>query len=273
MHTKVSQLKRFKESMPAWRSASTLYRYPRLVATFIDYVGVKPTYDKVDAMRFLNHIINSGLSKNYAQWSAYILKQFYESLGLTFPLKARDLPQVGPGDINAPVFAAAYVESLVKAVKRKGDPRMRAYLALSTAFGLRREELALLSSKNIDNGVVTFQAIKHGEIRQLTMPQEIQPYILGYELAPAHPQTATNVLKKIQLLAGYKHEERDGWHSIRRGLITGLVSAGVPISHVYSFMGWKLSRRLGIVGVYTRPDFKDVEEAVYAKHPFTPFWR
>jgi hypothetical protein len=47
---------------------------------------------------------------------------------------------------------------------------------------------------------------------------------------------------------------------------------GVPPSHIFSFMGWKLSSQFGIMGTYTRPNPKEVESLVYDKHPFLPLW-
>ena len=273
MTTKAQLLRLFKESTPSWRSEATRYRYPRLVERFIDYVGAKPSYTKADAIRFLNHILNSGLSKNYARWSAYVLKQFYESLDLDFPLKATDLPQIEPGDVVAPLFGTEYIRSLIDAVKRKGDPKARAYLALSTAFGPRRSELASLSTKNINNGTITIKTMKHGEPRHLVIPEEVRPYITIYKFTPTHPQTMTNLFKRIQLLAGYKHGVHDGWHGIRRSLVTNLMSNGVQPHLVWAFMGWKLSSRLGILGEYTRPDPEVVQQVCYEKHPFLPLWR
>lgn len=271
--TKSQLISRFKETMPAWRSQSTLYRYPRLASHFIDFIGVKQVYDKADAMRFLNHIINSGLSKNYASWSGYVLKQFYESLGLTFPLQAGDLPKPSEDEIVAPVFSADYVHSLIKIVKSKGTPQMKAYLALSTTYGFRRQELADISSKSINDSVIKVPTVKGKVLREHLVPDDIAPYLAGYKFKPVHPQTIINVFLRMQELAKLKHGDREGFHSIRRSLVTELLNAGVPIHITYSFMGWKLSTRLGIIGIYARPSPLEVDKVVMSKHPFISMWR
>jgi hypothetical protein len=217
MLTKEKLLRDFKDSMPVWRKELTLYRYPRIVETFIDYIGVKQTYTKSDTVRFLNHILNSGLSKNYARWSAYILKQFYESLGIEFPLKAKELPQVEPGDVTAPVFGPDYIRSLVEAVKGKGTPMMKAYLSLSTTFGMRREELASLTGSSFSNHTITIKTVKGGEIRSFSVPEQIRPFVDDFNFRKVHPQTMTNLIKKIQLISGFKHEQGDGWHCVPPG--------------------------------------------------------
>lgn len=273
MVTKQGLLTNFEESIPAWRSESTKIRYPLLVGHFIDFVGVKSTYDRTDAMKFLNHIVKSGMSSNYARWAYYVLRNFYKSLGIEFPLTSRELPPLhGPGEINAPVFSSDYVGKLISAVKKKGDAGMKAYLALSTTYGFRRMELARMSNSAISNSLLRVQSVKGGELREHIIPDDVSPYINGFKFKKVSDQTLTNIFHRMQGLAGLPQNLGDGYHSIRRSLITELLAAGVPIHIVYSFIGWKLSSKLGIMGVYTRPDPKMRDEMVMSHHPFLNFW-
>lgn len=150
---------------------------------------------------------------------------------------------------------------------------MKAYLALSSIYGMRRQELASLSTKSIDNSVIHIPTVKGGSMRAHTIPSEIAPYLAAYKLKQVHPQTMVNLFLRMQELAKLKHGEREGLHSIRRSLVTELLNNGVLVHVVYSFMGWKLSTRLGIVGVYARPDPKEVDRIVLSKHPFLSSWR
>lgn len=274
MVTKETLLRNFKESMPAWRSESTKYRYPALIGHFIDHIGAKSTYDRTDAMKFLNYMVRSGRSANYARWSYHVLRQFYKSLGIEFPLSARELPPLpGSDEINAPVFSREYVEALIAAVKRKGTPAMKAYLALSTTFGFRRMELAKMSSSAIFNGVIEVQAVKGGELRKHLVPEEIAPYLAGFQFPQRHEQTMVNLFHRMQSLAGLPQNIGDGFHALRRSLVTELTQTGLPLATIYTFMGWKLSSRFGILGVYTRIDSKEVCRVVYRVHPFLNAWR
>jgi len=274
MVTKSSLIKQFKDSIPAWRSQSTLYRYPNLVSHFIEYIGAKDSYDRADAMKFLNRIANNGQSKNYVRWSAYVLSQFYKSLGITFPLTPGDLPPApNPDELIAPTFSREYISNLIAAVKENGDARMKAYLALSTTFGLRRLELAKVSKGDISDGTIYIHTSKGGTPRTHLIPSEIKEYISGFDFQPVHPQSYIYLFSKMQKLAKLKHRNREGFHSIRRGLVTELLGAGIPIHIVYSFMRWKLSSRLGIVGTYARPKPEDVDRMVFEKHPFLSSWR
>lgn len=271
--TKEKLLKNFRESLPAWRSQSTLYRYPQLISHFIDFVGVKSTYDRTDAMKFLNHIVTSGMSNNYARWAYYILRNFYKSLGITFPLTARELPPLpGPEGLNAPVFSPDYVEKLITTVRKKGNPAMKAYLALSTTFGFRRVELARISDSAISNSLIRVQSVKGGQLREHIIPDEIALYLAGFKFKKVSDQTLTNIFHRMQGLSGLPQEEGEGWHGIRRSLVTELLGAGVPIHIVYSFIGWKLSSRLGIIGTYARPEPTMRDELVYEHHPWLRSW-
>lgn len=270
MPTKSSLLRQFKDSLPAWRSQSVLYRYPRLVEHFIDYVGVKQTYTKADAMRFLNHMSQSGMSVNYIRWASYILKTFFESLGLTYPVGSGDLRKPRQGDVIAPVYSLDYIHTLVDAVRTKGSLQMQSYLAISTAYAPRRLEMARLSAKDISNGYINIQTVKGGLLRRHTLFTEITPY-LNYKFKPVHEQTLGNVFVRIQQLAGFKHEEREGWHGLRRSLVTELLNNGVPIHITYSFMGWSPGR-LGILGTYSKPQPELVDEVVHEHHPFLKLW-
>lgn len=271
MVTKETLLKNFQESLPAWRSQSVHYRYPQLVSRFIDFVGIKPTYGRSDAMKFLNHIATSGLSTNYVRWAYYILRQFYKSLGIEFPLTTRELPPL-PDEVNAPVFSHDYVGRLISAVKSKGDPSMRAYLALSTTYGFRRMELARFQNSNIYNGVLQVKTVKGGQLREHLVPKETAPYLTAYKFKKVSDQTLTNIFHRMQRLAELPQAEGEGFHAIRRALVTELLGAGVPIHIVYSFIGWKLSSRMGIIGVYARPDPKTRDDLIYSRHPFLQSW-
>lgn len=273
MISKQSLLKDFKESIPAWRSSSVHSRYPRLAEHFIDYIGAKSTYNRADAMKFLNYITRSGGSSNYVRWSYYVLRQFYKSLGIEFPLSARELPPLpGPDEMNAPVFTHDYVERFITTVKKRGDAGMKAYLALSTTYGFRRCELTRFQNSNISNGLLGVKAVKGGQLREHLIPEEIVSYIDGYHFKQVSEQTLTNIFHRMQKLSALPQNLGDGYHAFRRALITELLGAGVPIPYVYSFIGWKLSSKLGIMGVYTRPDPRTRDGLIYSKHPFLPLW-
>ncbi|MHA1813648.1 MAG: tyrosine-type recombinase/integrase [Candidatus Thorarchaeota archaeon] len=265
--SKRTLLRKFENSIPAWRSESTRYRYPNLAMSFIDYIGVKDRYTREDAIRFLNAMSRQGKSAGYIRWAAYVLRQFYKSLGLPPPLQPGEMPPES-ADVNAPVMSADDISKLVSFVRKDGIAAT--YIALSTTYGMRRTELAKVSSADINNGTILVHTAKGGRPRTHLIPPEIRPY-LDVDLRPVNEQTLTNMFSRACTAAGVGNTGY-GFHSIRRSLVTELLNAGVPVHMVYDFMRWKISSKLGILGVYARPDPARVDEEVFNKHPFLKLW-
>ena len=274
MVTKKELLDKFRNDIPSWRSQSTRYRYPNLAENFIDCVGVKSSYDRADIMKFLNLLADEGKTKNTLRWTAYVLRRFFKSLGIEFPLSPEEFPpNPSDDDIQAPVLSRDDVAQLITSVRYKGTSRMKAYLALSTTFGLRRGELIRVNRKDIKNGKILIHTIKGGTPRSHLIPDEIKEHLDGYSFGPLHEQSLIYLFSRMQRLAELEHSNREGFHSIRRGLVTELLNAGVQIHFVYSFMRWKMATRLGTMGIYTRPDPEQVDKTVFKVHPYLKFWR
>ncbi len=264
----------FRESIPAWASQSTRYKYPRVAAQFVTYIGAKDTYTKKDAVRWLNHLTAEKKSKGHIRWSAYVLTSFYKSLELPAPFKSREYPPAPTDDElveSVPALSKAVVQEMIEAVKARGTPRMQAYLVLSTTYGLRAEEMARITNGDIDNGTLMIRPLKSGSDRMHRVPGEIVAYLEEYDFPKLHPQSIINMFLAIQKLTGHKHKNREGWHSIRRRLIQELADSGVEERHRYSFMRWKAARR-GIMGVYEKPKPDEAEDIVFNVHPFINEW-
>lgn len=273
MTTKASLLAKFMANIPAWRSASLKYRYPNLASHFIELIGVKEVYTKADAITFLNYLSNSGRSKNTVRWSAYVLRKFYEALGLDFPLKEKELPPLpNSSEISAPVFSVDEVQKLIKVVREKGTPEMKVYLALSTTYGLRRSEMEVIQKSDVALDKILIHTTKRGAPRWHIIPNEIG-FIAVYPFEPITGDHLRTLFLRAQRLARAGHEAGEGYHAIRRQLVTSLLGVGVPPPVVYDFMRWKLSSRLGIMGEYTKLDHNVVDRAVFKSHPFLEAWR
>ncbi len=272
MTSKQQIISRYKESIPVWLSQSVQYKYPRAVEQFVEYIGVKEVYTREDAIRFLNHV-SSATSNSYARWMAYILKQFYRSLGIQFPLAASEFPpSPAPEEMNAPMMSEVDIIRMIIAVKQRGSPKMKAHLALSTTYGLRRIELATVRFADITRNTVNIHTAKKGNPRQHLIPNEVREYIAGYGYPAIHEQSLTYLFHAMQMLSGLRHNDREGFHSIRRSLVTELVMRGVREPLVYNFMRWKMTSRLGVMGIYTRLDPAEVDRAVFEHHPFLSSW-
>lgn len=275
MQTAKQIVEQFRESIPHWGSKSMRYNYPGVVARFVDYIGAKETYTKTDAVRWLNHLIAEGKSKGSVRWYAYVLTSFYKSRDLTPPFRGREYP-TGPSDdeliVNAPALTKPAIHEMIEAVLDRGSHRMMAYLAISTTYGLRAEELARIKKSDIANNMFTVHTAKGGTERVHKIPEEIAECINDYDFPKIQTQSIINLFKSIQKLSKHKHKNREGWHSIRRRLIQELEDAGVVERHIYTFMRWRATRR-GIMGAYSKPKPDEADSIVFTNHPFLKYWK
>ena len=265
----------YKESIPHWASKSMRDRYPAMVAQFVVSIGPKKVYTKTDAIKWLNRLTNEGRSKGHIRWCAYVLTSFYRSLELDPPFKGREYPS-GPSDdelvTSAPALTKNAIREMIEAVLDRGDHRMMAFLAISTTYGLRAEELSRIKKDDVTRTTFAVHTAKGGAERVHKVPKEIVECISDYDFPKLHTQSIINLFKAIQKLTGHKHKHREGWHSIRRRLVQELEDAGVSERHRYAFMRWG-ARRRGIIGVYSKPKPDEADDKVFKDHPFLKYWR
>jgi len=61
-----------------------------------------------------------------------------------------------------------------------------------------------------------------------------------------------------------------GIHAIRRSLVTSLLDKGIDRAIIHKFMGWR--RKVDIIEIYDRRSPREVDEQVFAVHPFLTLW-
>lgn len=228
-----------------------------------------------------------------------ILRRLYVINGLAWPFRRGDAPVVREQEVYAPALDPADVKMMVDVAlgreKRKGGPKPdsahRAYLCLSTIWGLRRIEMAEMREEHLDipNNLLFVQTAKHGRQRYHHVPEEIWPYLLEWSFVT--PMTVTKLsglfgdLKEMIGLTGSPAEEV-GWHCIRRSAVAVAFSIGLSEPEVHSFYRWKrssnnmalryaTSRMVGTAISSPRGlwgEDKMVDEKVYSLHPFFRFW-
>lgn len=277
MPTKQELLSNFRDSIPAWRSASTLARYPYIAGRFIDHAGVKSTYTKTDAMKFLNHLSHSGGKANYIRWAAFAIAAFYKSLELPAPFTKGELPsRPQESELVRPALTNPQVVELIRAVKSRGTSRMKAYLALSTVYGLRAIELASIKPEVISEDSIMIATAKHGVAGKQPIPAQIQKYVQPHNFKPCTTSALCDLFSNMQKLAEQKHKDKEGFHSIRRRLVRSLIDNGANPRYINLFMRWSSASRSGMMGVYSHPDESEYEAAydnIFSKHPWLKEWR
>lgn len=236
-------------------------------------------FDKAGIQAYADSLIREEKLRGSIQVQLAHLRMLFGALDVPWPFKGRELhisTRVEDSDEGGPVLPPADVERLVLGAIQQflgGTPTKRARaacVALSTIWGFRAIELERILAGGLDGVTVRVRTGKGGMTREHPIPSVLRP-ILTLATGEAAATRATLHQRFIHLMRGYVRDPRygEGWHSIRRSLVTGLYEAGVDEPSIYRWMGWK---RPGTAFKYFRPDQQALEEKILAKHPFLQYW-
>lgn len=221
-----------------------------------------------------------------------VIRRLYAVNGLTWEFRHGEAPIIKELDEYRPQLGPDIIQQMIyRAKEGKLYTAQRTFLALSMTYGLRREEMANIRTKdvNLRKNSLYVATLKHGRERYHLIPLEIKPIIALHDFDQVYPVgTVSAMFKRIIIMSGYRElrHVRLGWHTIRRALLTGLIDAGVPVLAARAFLRWRGSegdmqmpaRYYGNV-VITSKDAEPVlqtaqgDHAIFEKHPFLPFWR
>jgi len=251
------------------KKVKTARRWRSWVNRFEACCGAKREYDRSDVIRYLSWMRQQGFSDDSTAVMLRPVRLLAQVQGWRFPRLA--LPKVRDSDVRRPVFSYREVCEIIERGKHVLSERELAYLALATTYGLRREELADLK---VGDGVVTVDTVKGGVVTTHRVPEAIKPYVAGYR--PAGITYLSLVFRRMISKLGLVGREGYGWHSIRRALVTELVSCEAPLLSVLRFMRWSnasLKGQFGMVAIYAVHNQADIDESIFQLHPFLPVWR
>lgn len=221
-----------------------------------------------------------------------VIRRLFAVNKLDWDYRQGEAPIIKQRDEYRPQLSPHVIEMLIVAAKNgKLFPHEQCFTALSTIYGLRREEIANLQPEDINLrvGSIYIATLKFGRERYHLIPEEIQPYLTVHDFKQRYAvATVSQVFKRILVKsgAGELKKLRLGWHSIRRPVLEGLIDNGVNILAARAFLRWKSatgelampSRYYGNVTVdlgQTSPVLEEAkgDEEIFQKHPFLPFWR
>lgn len=276
-------------SSPRERARGTIDSYLLTATSYFRFAGKdnipgEEGLRKYFVMRRKEGINERTLRKEFVQ-----LKKLYLSNHWDWPFTRDDMPQPKEA-AAAPAFTLEEIATLIRA-KDKYSKAESFYLAVSTTWGPRREEILNIKRRDYDSEVITIRLAKRrtGEklIRHI-IPEEIKPILFNY-----HPRLKTAVslsyaFQAILLKSGLGKREGYGFHSVRRTLRTllewNLAKDGLPLSLVADFMGWSPTAK-GIVyggaamlGVYSHSEILSsdplgIDKLVLEHHPFVSLWK
>lgn len=254
------------------KSVKTARLWRGWVDRFAGVCGEKDGYERSDVIRYLADLRERGFKQNTINVQLAPLKLLAQVQGWGFPKLA--MRRVNVDEIWRPVFSKDEVSLMISRGKEVLMPRELAYLALSTTYGLRREEMCRLEGGELV-GSIKVRTAKGGPVTTHIIPDELVPYLGGFRSAGVcyMSQVFQRIVRKVGVKAngGYY-----GWHSIRRALATELVLADASLLNIMRFMRWSegsVMSELGMLALYARVSQCKVDEAIFDVHPFLPIWK
>jgi len=250
---------------------------------FLDFASDR-ALDRKAVEDYLKLLRKKGYSDGTVNFAFRVIRRVYICNGIPWDFRRGEAPQIRQSEVFAPALDPEDITEMITA-REKLTQQERAFLALSTAYGLRRTELANITQSDLDlNSDTIFVATAHrGRQRYHIIPVEIKPYLEDYNFAPMNEFDASTIFLSIEYKAGLEHIDGVGWHAIRRTLDTLLLDQ-LPEATVADFMRWKsrgvmpqryyatkfVGRKGGTV---VSKASRSVDEKVFAVHPFLPHWR
>ena len=271
--------------------------YIRIAREFLDYVSGDFTRDAVT--KWMNHLRRKyHYSDGSINFAFRVVRTLYKrnEKELEWPFRRGESPRIREGQIQAPALDPDVIREMIETVKVGSHSDEAAFLALSSTYGLRREEMIAITPDflRLKDRTIEIATLKHGRERTHLVPEEIMPYLEAYDFSKSFSEFAImSVWYRLEYRIRLPHIDQVGWHSIRRTLNTLLLDK-LPENTVMSFLRWKqrtsshmpfrysAQRYVGREGIATRVvgEAKDVDEKVFARdaegiriHPFLDYWR
>jgi integrase len=277
-------------------SGKTRNLYLRFVRDFLDECD--SDFDRQAIESHMDSLRKKGYSDGTINLRFRAIRTMANRNKIEWPFQRGDAPQIREDTIQAPALHPNTILHLIEAVKSGGDETERdpteraterAFLALSTTYGLRKIEMSHLEARdvNIIDRTIHIMTAKHGRERTHLIPEAILPYLEEHDFSQTMSEFKLFCLwHRIEARIAMKHIERVNWHSIRRTLDT-LLLRQLPETDVMSFMRWKQRTSSHMPFRYSAIKFVgeegettevigealDVDSRVFAVHPFIEHWR
>lgn len=281
-----------KEALERYRSQAGP-KFAARVERYFRWLGTAEGSNSDAAFsRFLADLQREGMAPATIDLYSRTIRSFFRSVGMV-PPRARGF-RFDPKDSRRPALASDLIRRMVEAAK-SGDvtPRVAAYLALASVYGLRAGEVSAIRMEDMDRDGqrIYIRAEKGSVSRWCWLPPEVAAW-LPEEWSPASPNAVEKAFTSLwESVLESPKPERTGWHAIRRALARDLRAAGVPDWAIVRFLRWKSSGSGAMkeLDLYSHPNLEVAEEgeravrdedqgkrdydcAVWDAHPYMPLW-
>lgn len=249
-------------------SSSTIENTEAQAIRFLSQIGAKEEYTRDDILRFVNAMVQQGYRRRSINTILTNVRRLFHANSLKWPVDRRDL-YLGQDESEptTPVLSDDDIAKIISGAKGARFPDLQLTM-LSTIYGFRNTELARIISAGCNGIALEVKTAKHGRTRN----HKIHPELSKALTFKAHEMGTDAVHKafdRIMTRYNRKPQTREGWHSVRRSLATGLARQGVTEYTIFWFFGW---HKNSMPFVYFHPQAKDIDREVYQLHPFLPLW-
>jgi len=258
-----------------------------------DFLAHANTLDRAAVDRYLNSLRQKGRKPGTINFVFRVIRRIFTVNGLAWEYRRGEAPAIGQRDEYRPQLSTDIIRIMVEsAVSGKLHEDERCFLAISTVYGLRRDEMVHLEpgDLNVANRAIYVVTAKHGRERYHLIPAKIAPYLATHDSSRRYSLTGMSQLFWMIVnnsgLEGLK-SQRLGWHTIRRALWQGLIDNGCPYLLARDFLRWKgasgeltMPARyygnvvVGLAGSTPLLEEAKGDEKIFTKyHPFLSYWQ
>jgi len=264
-------------------------QYLKYARAFIDYGN--GTLDRDIVTGYIEKLRSAKFSEGTVNFHFRLIRTIFARNHIDWPFNRGEAPPVSKAKLVKPSYSPDLIIKLITSTIKTGTPEEKAFLALSTTYGLRRTEMVHLGVPDvlIKERLLHIATAKHGEERHHLIPEEIVPYLEAWDFStPLSESYMTSLIYRIEYRAGERHFNRVGWHSIRRALNTALRKR-IDEEKTSRFMRWKKSENgsasmsdtyiagltVGVGGEITHEASHAAESdgEIFEVHPFIKYWQ
>ena len=270
---------------PRLRSERTRQSYLESGLKFLNFKGDDSEATPDDFRRYFLWRRENNISERTLGKEFYSLRKLAQANGWEWTFEKEDVP-VSYEPPKQVVILPEVVEQLIRAhpLYTKAE---KFYLAVSTTWGCRREDMVRILPKDIQGGVIRLPIAKNHPPKKHRIPDVLLPLFTSYRPKIHDVSALSYLFQRICKKAGYKRKHRESFHGIRNILDSALNAVAftnkVDPAIVPDYMGWTKAKRgravtgSDIAGHYDHRDIilKDefyYDTLIYPIHPFLSLW-
>lgn len=274
----MTHLERLDRELGARYTDATRKSYQTQARLFLHSAGEKAAYTRDDVLAYIDGLITADKSHNSIRSAIVGIQALCRAIDCPWPLagKPLHLPHEDDDEGLGPVLSPEEVETLI-AVARTGETygrgAVRVATCLATVYGFRVSEIARILTAGISEPHLSVVTSKSKRKREHGIPSIL------FEQVRCPPvrcsaESLHGMFRRLMTEHVRVPVKGEGWHAVRRALVTGLAANEVPDRLLVRFFGWSRTGSAGVVIAdrYTRIDYRQVDELVFRRHPYLRAW-